>query len=183
MGKVGIRRSVLFTLHHQIDVLRSFVLLHDSPSARLADRVLMIHELRGSNPTQYEVPHILCSFIVRFRLSRVSCFVLSFYNSALIPNSHSQVLGHFLSSTHPTLAFRYPLEKTRLSLVSTPVLEWGEIWEGLERLTAVSIPASKCHRNWHKACICTILEKEEKKDLFWFCWLFFLASAFAQVFS
>jgi hypothetical protein len=66
---------------------------------------------------------------------------------------------------------------------NTRVLEWGEIWEGLERLTAVSIPASKCHRNWHKACICTVTEKEEKKDLFWFCWLFFLASAFAQVFS
>jgi hypothetical protein len=28
-----------------------------------------------------------------------------------------------------------------------------------------------------------VTEKEEKKDLFWFCWLFFLASAFAQVFS
>jgi hypothetical protein len=124
-GKVGIRRLVLFMLHHQIDGLRSFVLLHDSPSARLADRVLMIHELRGSNPTPYEVPHILCSFIVRFRLSRVSCFVLSFYNSALIPNSHTQVLGHFLSSTHSTLAFCYQLEKTRLSLVSTP-----EFWNG-----------------------------------------------------
>jgi hypothetical protein len=164
MGKVGFRRSVLFMLHHQIDVLRSFVLLHDSPSARLADRVLMIHELRGSNPTPYEVPHILCSFIVRFRLSRVSCFVLSFYNSTLIPNSHTQVLGHFLSSTHSTLAFCLPLEEGPAVFgFNTRVLEWGKIWEGLERLTAVSIPASKCHRNWHKACICTVLEKRRKK--------------------
>jgi hypothetical protein len=98
--------------------------------------------------------------------------------------THTQVLGHFLSSTHSTLAFCYPLEKDPAVFgFNTRVLEWGEIWEGLERLTAVSIPASKCHRNWHKACICTITEKEEKKDLFWFCWLFFLASAFAQVFS
>lgn len=150
-------------LHHQIDVLRSFVLLHDSPSARLADRILMIHELRGSNPTPYEVPHILCSLIVRSSIaSFLFCFVI--YNSALIPNSHTQVLGHFLSSTHSTLAFRYPLEKDPVVFgFITRVLEWGEIWEGLERLTAVSIPASKCHRNWHKACICTVLEKRRKK--------------------
>lgn len=56
--------ALLVMLHHQIDVLRSFVLLHDSPSARLADRVLMIHELRGYNPTPTKSftssAHLLC---------------------------------------------------------------------------------------------------------------------------
>ncbi|KAI1070618.1 hypothetical protein LB507_006803 [Fusarium sp. FIESC RH6] len=153
-GKVGIRRSVLFMLHHQIDVLRSFVLLHDSPSARLADRLLMIHELRGSNPTPYEVPHILCSLIVRFRTGTFP-FLYTLYSGVLLSTRKRP----------GCLWFQYQS------------FGMGGIWEGLERLTAVLIPASKCHRNWHKACICTVTEKEEKKDLFWFCWLFFLASA------
>jgi len=113
----------------RLTVLRSFVWLHDSPSARLADRILMIHELRGSNlahtKSSTSSAPLLCVY-----LSLVSCFVLSFTTLLWYPLTHK----HWDIFLYSTLAFWYPPKKTGLSLVQHQSL--GGTWEESECLTA-----------------------------------------------
>lgn len=129
---------LLFMLRHQIEVLRSFVSLHHSPSARLADRILMIHELRGSNQTHTRRPShpllIYCEFTYREFL-----FLPCHFNSALIP-TYTRTLGHFFPNS--TLAFWYPPKK-RPGCLWFNTRVWGNIL-GSGMLDCFSTPASKC---------------------------------------
>jgi len=142
----------------RLTVLRSFVWLHDSPSARLADRILMIHELRGSNlahtKSSTSSAPLLCVY-----LSLVSCFVLSFTTLLWYPLTHK----HWDIFLYSTLAFWYPPKKTGLSLVQHQSL--GGTWEESECLTAF-YTREQVLQDWNtekKACICAILEFSQKK--------------------
>lgn len=140
----GVR--LLFVLHHQIDVLRSFVSLHDSPSARLADRVLMIHELRGSNPTPTKSftssAHLLCVLLDR-EFPVICLVILQLCFDIHIPNG----TGTF-SFLYPLLwRFAVILKKTRLSLVQYQSFGRRDLAR-TGMLNCFSTPASKCPRNW-----------------------------------
>lgn len=127
---------LLFMLRHQIEVLRSLVLLHHSPSARLADRILMIHELRGSNQT-HTTSFTSSAHLLWVYLSRVSVSALSLqlcFDTHLHPDT-----GTFLP--YSALAFCYPPKKDQVVFGSTP--EFGDIL-GSGMLDCFSTPASKC---------------------------------------
>lgn len=146
---------LLFMLHHQIEVLRSFVLLHYSPSARLADRILMIHELRGSNQT-HATSFTSSAHLLWVYSSRVSISALSFQ---LCFDTHLHTdTGTFLP--HSTLAFCYPPKKDRVVFGSTPEFggHFGKWNAWLLFYTREQMP-----RDWLKACICTILENFHRK--------------------
>lgn len=164
-------------LHHQIDVLRSFVLLHDSPSARLADRVLMIHELRGYNPTLTKSftssAHLLCVLFDR-EFPVICLVILQLCFDIHIPND---------TGTFPflyTLLWRFchDLKRPGCLWFNTIVLE-GEIWEELECLTAFPHPRANAPEIGNELAFVPSWnfsfhrKKKKKKDLVWFCWLFF----------
>jgi hypothetical protein len=133
----GVR--LLFVLHHQIDVLRSFVLLLNSPSARLADRILMIHELRGSNPTPTKSSTssapLLC--VLLYREFPVVCLVI--LQLCFDTHLHTQWHWDIFFPLHSTLAFCHHEKRPGCLWFNTRVLG-GEIWEGLECLTAFLHP-------------------------------------------
>jgi len=169
---------LLFMLRHQIEVLRSLVLLHYSPSARLADRILMIHELRGSNQTRTRRPShpllIYCEFAYREFL-----FLPCHFNSALIP-TYTRTLGHFF----PSLLWRFVIhqKKDRVVFGSTPEFG-GTFWE-VECLTAFLHPqanAPRLAKSLHLYHLGNFSPK--KKDLFWFCCCLFAFTFHGRSFS
>jgi len=97
--------------------------------------------------------------------------------------THPTALGHFLSSTLYSGVLLSSKKRPGCLWFNTRVFE-GEIWEGLECLTAFPHPRANAPEIGNKLAFVPSWnfsfhgKKEEKKDLVWFCWLFFWLSRF-----